>query len=78
MSRLEESAIQLAAALDTLEAKLDERLAELGHQSDAVDAARRQARAAKTHAGDAADGLGEAISELRRILSEDEAGDAQE
>lgn len=78
MSRLEESAIQLAAALDALEARLDERLAELGHQSDAVDAARRQARAAKAHAGDAADGLGEAISELRRILSEDEAGDAQE
>lgn len=76
MSRLEESAIQLAAALDALESRLDERLADLAHQGDAVDAARRQARAAKAHAGEAADGLAEAISDLRSLLAEDDAGSA--
>jgi len=75
MSHLETTVNQLASALEALESRLDERLAELGHHSDAIDAARRQARAARAHAGEASDGLAEAIDELRRLIEEtDTAG----
>lgn len=69
MSALEDAVETLANALDALEAKLDERLGDLAHYADAVDAARRQARTARTHAGEAAEGLAEAISELKALIS---------
>jgi chromosome segregation ATPase len=72
MSQLENTVNQLASALDALETRLDERLAELGAHSDAIDAARRQARTARTHAGEASEGIAEAIGELRRLLAETE------
>lgn len=72
MSQLENTVNQLASALDALETRLDERLQELGHQSDAIEAARRQARAARTHAGAASEGIAEAIDELRRLMTESE------
>lgn len=75
MSLLENSVNQLAAALDALESKLDERLADLANQGEAVDAARRQARAAKGHAGVAADNLAAAIGDLRRLLGEKQSSD---
>lgn len=72
MSQLENTVNQLAGALDALESRLDERLAELGAHSDAIEAARRQARAARTHAGAASEGIAEAIGELRRLMAETE------
>lgn len=72
MSQLENTVNQLAGALDALETRLDERLAELGAHSDAIEAARRQARAARSHAGEASEGIAEAIGELRRLMAESE------
>lgn len=76
MSQLENTVNQLANALDALESRLDERLHELNCHSDAIEAARRQARAARAHAGRASDGVAEAIGELRRVLAE--TGGAEE
>ena len=74
MTQLETAVRQLAAALDTLEGKLEERLSDLANETDTVDAARRQARAARAHAGDASDTLAAAIGDLKALLAED-AGD---
>lgn len=71
MSSLEESVKHLADALDALETNLDERLQDLAHHSDAVDAARRQARTARAQTAAAADGVATAIRELRAILKDD-------
>lgn len=70
MSALEEAVHSLASALDALEARLDDRLGEFAADADAVDAARRQAKVARTHAAAAAAGLAAAIGELRSLLGE--------
>lgn len=69
MSSLEEAVKTLAGALDALESRLDERLADLGEDADAVDAAQRQARAAREHAGGAASELAAAIGDLKALLN---------
>lgn len=66
-----ESAVQnLADALDALETKLDEQMAESAGYKDFVDAARRQARVARAHTGEASRELGRAIDDIKAILSE--------
>lgn len=69
MSVLESSVQTLANALDKLENSLDEKIADASADADAVVAARRQARAAKTHLAEASSGLGQSISELRALLN---------
>ena len=69
MSALESSVQTLADALDKLESTLDERIADASADADAVDAARRQARAAKTHISDASEGLAASMAELRALLN---------
>ncbi len=68
MSILEQAVKNLALALDSLEAKLDDRLGELSNTTDAIDAARGQARAARLHAGEASTTLAHAISDLKALL----------
>ena len=79
MSSLEEAVKTLAGALDALEAKVDERNHDLSDQTDAVVAARRSARAARTYAGEASEELSTAISDLKSMLtpasSEEEAAE---
>ncbi len=58
----------LGSALDALEERMDERLADLAHQDEAVDGARLYARSARSAAGDACDCLAAAISDLKAIL----------
>lgn len=72
MSALESAVQGLAGALDALETRLDERLAELAAHGDFSDAARRQARAARAHAGEASEGLAAAIADLKALLAETE------
>ncbi|MEE2690627.1 MAG: hypothetical protein VX640_03695 [Pseudomonadota bacterium] len=75
MSALENAVQSLAGALDALEARLDERLSELAAHGDFSDAARRQARAARAHAGEAAETLAGAIGDLRALLGESKAAE---
>ncbi len=70
MSALESAVQGLAGALDALETRLDERLAELAAHGDFSDAARRQARAARAHAGEASEGLAAAIADLKALIAE--------
>ncbi|MFQ5564445.1 MAG: hypothetical protein ACE5FO_12860 [Parvularculaceae bacterium] len=70
MSILESSARKLATALDALEAKLDEQLAESAGHRDFIDAARRQARVARTHTGAASRELSRTINDIKAILRE--------
>jgi hypothetical protein len=75
MSAIEEAVKTLNVAIDALEAKLAERLADFTHQDDTVDAARRQARAARVHAGAASEQLADAIADLKALIDD---GDARE
>lgn len=68
MAELENAVRRLAMALDTLEAKLDDRLQDLTAANDAVDAARRHARAAQAQTRRASDALAAAIGDLRGLL----------
>lgn len=68
MSTLEKSVKRLAGALDALEAKLDDRLADLKHSDDTIQAARVKARTAKTQASAAAEDLSDAIRDLRALV----------
>jgi|GEM_PF-4163182 len=73
MSALESSVQTLADALDKLESTLEERIADAAADADAVDAARRQASAAKSHIGDASEGLAASMDELRALLKTPDA-----
>ncbi|MFZ5618098.1 MAG: hypothetical protein ACOZAA_12355 [Pseudomonadota bacterium] len=68
MNALEKSVQRLAGALDALEARLEERIADLSAKSDAIDQAKVRARSAKTQAAGAAEDLADAIAELRSML----------
>ncbi len=72
MSAIEEAVKTLNGAVDALEAKLAERLADFTHQSDSIEAARRQARAARVHAGAASEQLADAIGDLKALLNDGE------
>lgn len=68
MSILEKSVVDLANALDNLEAKLDGRLDDHSASGERVDAARRQARTARACAEEASRDLSEAIAEVKALL----------
>ncbi len=69
---LEASVQRLAGALDALETRLESRIAELGAKSEMIDAARMQARVAKTQAAAAAEDLADAIRDLKSLIAETE------
>lgn len=73
MSSLEKSVKRLAGALDALDAKLDDQLAELQHSEETVAAARMKARTAKTQASAAAEDLSDAIRDLKAMIGAKEA-----
>ncbi len=68
MSTLEKSVKRLAGALDALEAKLEDRLSDLKHGEETIEAARVKARTAKTQASAAAEDLSDAIRDLRTLV----------
>ena len=68
MSTLEKSVRRLAGALDALEARLDEKIADDRHGVEEMAAARLRARTAKTQAAAAAEDLGDAVRELKAII----------
>ncbi len=68
MSVVEKAVIDLANALDALESKLDSRLDDQMASSEDIDAARRQAKAAKARAEEASKDLGEAIADVKALL----------
>lgn len=68
MTVLEKAVIDLANALDNLETKIEGKFDDQSASGDAVDAARRQARAAREHAENASKGVGAAISDLKALL----------
>ncbi len=72
MSVIEKAVVDLANALDTLEAKIETRLDEQNVSGDAISAARRQARAAKDQAEIASKGVGAAISDIKALLAKSE------
>jgi chromosome segregation ATPase len=69
MAEVEAAVKALSSALDALEARLGERIDDLAHHEEAVDAARRHARGARAAAGEASDLIGAAISDLRALLA---------
>lgn len=69
MSLLEKSVGNLATALDNLEAKLDGRLDDHSASGERVDAARRQARAARLQTETAARELSGAIAEVKALIA---------
>ncbi|NOX83736.1 MAG: hypothetical protein GXP06_12280 [Alphaproteobacteria bacterium] len=73
MSVIEKAVIDLANALDTLEAKIDGKFDDHAASSDAIVAARRQAQTARTHAETAAQGVGAAISDIKALLDNNPA-----
>lgn len=73
MSSLEKSVKRLAGALDALEAKLEDRLADLTHGEESAAAARVKARTAKTQASAAAEDLADAIRDLKVLVGAKEA-----
>ncbi|MEK7264801.1 MAG: hypothetical protein AAB227_01760 [Pseudomonadota bacterium] len=73
MSSLEKSVKRLAGALDALDARLDDQLADRRHSEEAVAAARMKARTAKTQASAAAEDLSDAIRELKAMIGAKES-----
>lgn len=71
MNTLEKSVKRLAGALDALEAKLEDRIADLKHGEDQIAAARLRARTAKTQAAAAAEDLSDAIRDLKSLIGGD-------
>ena len=68
MTLLENAVSDLAGALEKLETKLEESLDGQMTDREAIAAARRSARAARSHTGQASAGLGAAISDLKALL----------
>ncbi len=77
MSILESSVQNLADALDALEAKLDEKHVESTGHSENVDAARRQARAARAHASDASREISRMIGDIQSLLDADKFSNSE-
>ncbi len=73
MSVIEKAVIDLANALDNLEAKIDGKFDDRTASGDEIVAARRQAQAARTHADRAAKGVGAAISDIKTLLDNNPA-----
>ncbi|WDI32406.1 hypothetical protein PUV54_04260 [Hyphococcus flavus] len=72
MTLLEKSVRNLAEALETLESKLDDKLEDLSASQDAIDAAKRQAVAARKQTDHASRGVAAAISDIKAMLADDE------
>jgi len=70
MADLGQAVAALKEALDALEGRLADRLSDLAHSADAVEAARRQARTARLRVAEASSGLSAAIADLRSVLNE--------
>ena len=68
MSSLEKSVKRLAGALDALDARLDDQLADRRHGEETLAAARMKARTAKTQASAAAEDLSDAIRDLKAMI----------
>lgn len=73
MSALEKSVKRLAVALDALESKLDDRLADPGGGERAARA-RMKAETAKTQAAAASEDLADAIGELKTLIAKGRKG----
>ncbi len=71
MTVVEKAVLDLANALDNLEAKLETRLDEGLANTEQIEAARRHAQAAQAHTKTASSGLGAAISDLKTLLETD-------
>lgn len=74
MSTLEKSVHRLAGALDALEAKLEDRIADLAAKTETVEQARVKARTAKTQAAAAAEDLADAIRDLKSLIAAGSGG----
>jgi phage-related minor tail protein len=74
MSTLEKSVHRLAGALDALEAKLEDRIADLAAKTETVEQARVKARTAKTQAAAAAEDLADAIRDLKSLIATGSGG----
>ncbi len=74
MTVLEKAVLDLANALDQLEAQIEGKFDEKATSTEEIDAARRQAREAREHAENAAAGVGAAISDLKNLLSDTAPG----
>lgn len=73
MSILEKSVVDLAHALDHLEAQLNGRLDDHSASDERIVAAQRQARAAREHAATASSGLAGAIDDLKALIEKTDA-----
>jgi ABC-type transporter Mla subunit MlaD len=75
MSSLESAVERLAGSLDSLEAKLQERLHDLSERSEDADSLRARARAAKDQTAAASSELTGVIRDLKALIaSSDVAG----
>ena len=74
MSTLEKSVHRLAGALDALEAKLEDRIADLAARTETMEQARVKARTAKTQAAAAAEDLADAIRDLKSLIAAGSGG----
>ena len=72
MTLLEKSVRNLADAIETLEAKLDERLEDQTASAETIEAARKQALTARSQTDLASRGVAAAINDLKAILADDE------
>ena len=70
MASLERSVQRLAGALDALETKIGDRLADLDAKTEAIGAARVRARTAKVQTAAAAEDLADAIKELKALIAD--------
>jgi hypothetical protein len=69
MAHLDSAVKALKDALDALEERLGDRLHDLAQETDAADAARRHARAAREAANEASDLLAAAIDDLKDLVA---------
>ena len=74
MSTLEKSVHRLAGALDALEAKLEDRIADLAARTETMEQARVKARTAKTQAAAAAEDLADTIRDLKSLIAAGSGG----
>ncbi len=70
MTILEKSVIDLANALEGLEAQIESQQDDSAAKSDLIASARKQSRAAQGHATNAGRDLSGAIDELKALLSD--------
>lgn len=76
MADIENAAKALAAALDKLEQRLEERLHDLSDAAETTALLRRQSGAAHRFAAAAGEDLARAIGDLRSLLDADERKDS--